>query len=204
MEAGRLRKGILESETLMARLFGVQWQSLNSDWPILHRLSEWVVDLYRELGDGRLPSGIVDFLMGTPSLDQLKAKVTAVEQALPVFDKSLPELLDNLAYDSSARSGISSCDLPEQLESFEKMVEKLDALQEMVALNNLRRLFEEARISWVFDAAWSWPDGSRLLVPFFRRNALEPLLRLAYQERPALRTANGAAQVKLQETTSVR
>jgi len=200
MEAARARKSILDSDTLMARLFGVQWQGLRSDWQVLRRLTEWVVDLYRELGDGRLPSGIVDFLMGTPSLDSLKAKVTAVEQALPIYDKAVPELLETLAYEAAARAALASFDLPEQLQTFETMLERVNTLQGMVGLNNLRRLLEAAQLGWVFDAAWQWPEASKILVPFFRRNALEPLLRLAYQERPALRAASGAGQGELQET----
>jgi hypothetical protein len=200
MEAARARKSILESDALMARLFGVQWQAVRSDWQVLRRLTEWVVDLYRELGDGRLPSGIVDFLMGTPSLDALKTKVTAVEQALPVYDKTMPGLLDTLAYEDSARTQLASFDLPEQLQMFELMLDRADTLQSMVSLNNLRQLLEEARLGWVLEVAWRWPEASQFLIPFFRQNALEPLLRWAYQERPALRAASGASQGELQET----
>jgi len=64
LAARRHRALIRDHETLGASLFGAQWQDERSDWSVLARLLGWIVDLYREVGEGQLPEGLIDFLAG--------------------------------------------------------------------------------------------------------------------------------------------
>jgi len=191
MEASRLSAAISEHEAWLGRLFGVQWQGLRSDWPVLGRLTEWVVELYRDLGDGRLPPGIIDFLAGTPSLDSLKSRVNALEAALPVCDRSLPILFDQLDVETSARQVVATMLLNEQIQMLQAMLDRLEEIHNVVRLNNLKAALEKEGLDWVFGMAWDWPEAARKLVPCFRSACLEPLLRQAHDEREPLRTANG-------------
>lgn len=199
MEAARLRKSIHEQETLASRLYGIQWQSLQSDWGVLSRLTDWVTALYRDVGDGRMPKGLIDFLAGDPALDALSQKVVAVETASPACDQWLPVLFDRLNAVDDTRREIISLDLPTQIAMFGQMAERLPELHDAVMLNNIRAAMEREGLSWVFDVSCDWRDAPRLLVPFFRYTCLDLLLRKAVAERDALRTADGAAQFSSQE-----
>ncbi|RQO59361.1 DUF3320 domain-containing protein [Paucibacter sp. KBW04] len=57
-------KVFLQQETLGQALFGAQWQGRQSDWVVLDRLMSWVVSLHDDMGTGKIPAGIVDFLAG--------------------------------------------------------------------------------------------------------------------------------------------
>lgn len=59
LQAGRLSRAFAEHEALGARLFGVQWQGRASDWAVLERIYDWVVSLYRDIGQGAIPPGII-------------------------------------------------------------------------------------------------------------------------------------------------
>lgn len=200
MESARLKTAVAEQENWVARLFGVQWQGLRSDWAVLSRLTEWVVDLHRDLGDGRLPPGIIDFLAGAPSVESLKAKVNALEAALPVADRAFPVLFDSLAIEFSKRTELSSATLPDQIQMLEAMLAQLDSVHDIVRLNNIRALLEKENLRWVFDIAWDWPGAAERLVPYWRATCLEPLLRQAHEERESLRTANGTTHSGTCET----
>lgn len=200
LEAARLVRVVKEYESLAGRLFGVQWQGLRSEWAILRRLTDWIIELYRDIGDGRLPHGIVDFLAGAPALDALKGKVEALEAALPVYDQTIPTLFDRTAIESAARDRLISAPLPEQIACFETMLERLADLPDIITFNNLRTALSREGIAWVIDAAWDWSAAAQLLVPFFRRTVLELLLRRAYAEREALRTADGVTLTRTRDT----
>lgn len=191
MEAARLKIAIAEQESWVARLFGVQWQGLRSDWFVLSRLAEWVVDLHRDLGDGRLPPGIIDFLAGAPSLESLKSKVNALEAALPVSDRALSILFDGLAIEPRTRQEFSVAPLPDQMQMLDAMLGQIEGIHDVVRLNNIGALLEKEGLRWVLDSAWDWPLAAERLVPHWRAVCLEPLLRQAHEERESLRTANG-------------
>lgn len=202
LEAARLTRVIEKHESLAVRLFGIQWQGLRSEWAVLRRLTDWIIELYRDVGDGQLPHGIVDFLAGAPALDALKGKVEALEVSLPVFDQAMPAVFDKLAIESAARKRIASAPLPDQIARFETMLQRLADLPDAITLNNFRAALSREGIAWVMDAAWEWSAAPQLLVPFFRRTVLELLLRTAYSEREALRMADGIALTSAREAFS--
>ncbi len=79
-------------------LFRAQWQDRRSDWEVLRQLSDWIIDLYRDVGDGEIPEGIFDVLSGAPSLDGLTDRVGDVERLLEEHDRELTEVESMLGY----------------------------------------------------------------------------------------------------------
>ena len=53
-----------ESRHLGHTLFQAQWQDEQSDWDVLSTLSEWLINLYEDIGKGDIPPGITRFLQG--------------------------------------------------------------------------------------------------------------------------------------------
>ncbi len=199
MEATRQRRTVSDLESLGARLYGVQWQGLRSDWQVLKRLADWIVDLYREVGNGKLPAGVIDFLAGNPTLGVLMEKVAALESTLPVHAQSLLSVLDRLALDEAARQVIVASDLPAQISELSTMLERIGELADGITYQNLKSLLDKEGLDWVVAAGWNWPDAGRLLAPFFLRTWFEALLRQAYSEREVLRTFDGPSHEGVRE-----
>jgi very-short-patch-repair endonuclease len=199
MDAARLRSAVAEQEAWVSTLFGIQWQGLRSDWPVLKRLTEWVVDLHRDLGEGRLPSGIIDFLAGAPAIEQLKSKVDAVEHAIPVLDRAWPALFDLLKVADAGRGEVTASEFPQQFKMLTAMHGNLESIQDIVHLNNIRDVLQKEGLGWVIGLTMEWPGAGTKLVAHWRSVCLEPLLRHAYAERTALKAANGQAQTSTRE-----
>jgi very-short-patch-repair endonuclease len=191
MEAARLRKTIQENDNLGTLLYGVQWQGLRSDWTVLERLTQWIVTLYRDVGDGKLPSGIVDFLAGNPVIGPLAEKVQSVETAIQTYDKAIPAVFEGLDLEEAARAQLVQRDLAQQGLVFAGMAARLDELQDAITFNNLKAVLLREGLGWVIQASWDWPGAGKLVKLFFQKTCFEALLRKAYSEREALRTFNG-------------
>lgn len=199
MEASRLEQSFREYEHLGAALFGVQWQGLRSEWSVLRRISEWVVALYRDVGDGKLPHGIIDFLADNPTPGSLKDKLESVECTIPTYEHALQTVLDKLALTQTAREALISQNLSSQIALFSYMIVRLDDLQDQITFNNLSSAFGKEGLNWVVDTARGWDGAAKNLVHFFRRTCFETLLRRAYEEREALRTFDGASHENIRQ-----
>jgi very-short-patch-repair endonuclease len=195
MEAQGHRKVIDEHSGLASRLFGVQWQGEHSDWDVLERISQWTVGLYRDIGDGKVPAGIVDFLSGTPALDSLKETIEQVEAALPTHEEKLARVFDLLDWDPAARQRISDRgELPAQESMLEAMMQGVDRLDQQARFNVYVGELNKADLSWLVRLAHEWPNAGTHLSAAFQQAYCEALLRRAMRERPALQGFDGATQ----------
>lgn len=187
MEAARLRKLFNTYQHLGKELFGVQWQSVRSDWPVLKRINEWIVDLYRAIGANEVPKGIVHFLAGNPRLDGFTDKIAAVERGLPIYTEALPRFARCLALQDNASAAFQAKNLNEQSRIAQQWLAHLDVLPSQVTYNNLIENICKEGLGWVVDATYEWESAARHLVHFFRHTVLEAWLRQAFDEREPLR-----------------
>ena len=107
-------KNYQASRHLGHTLFQAQWQDEESDWEVLNTLSEWLINLYEDIGKGDIPPGITQFLAGCSQganpafanwqkrLDTLANLITDLVSDL----KSLTSKID-LAKDHPCNSGKS-------------------------------------------------------------------------------------------------
>ncbi|MDP6550066.1 MAG: DUF4011 domain-containing protein, partial [Dehalococcoidia bacterium] len=72
---------IQQHEALGQQMFGSGWQGEGSDWEGLSRLTGWIQELYQDIGAGKVPKGILDFLVDGPPVGHLETLVRAVEDA---------------------------------------------------------------------------------------------------------------------------
>ncbi|MFN0305380.1 MAG: DUF3320 domain-containing protein [Burkholderiales bacterium] len=187
LEAARHRKIIDKHAELAKRVFGVQWQGDRSNWVVLARLFEWVIDIYRDIGDGKLPQGIVDFLSGSPSLAGLEQLIDAAHSALPVHEQSLTRALTSLAYDPMVREAIlRNGELPQHALMLGKMLERIDSMYQQIRFNCYADEGEQMGVGWLFAVARRWDKAGTHLVDLFRHAVFETLLRRAFAERPEL------------------
>ena len=193
LEATRQRRTIGEYEALAVRLYGVQWEGLRSDWQVLKRLADWIFALFRDVGEGQLPAGVIDFLSGNPALSTLKIRTSELEAALPEYDSALAEVFSALLLDESDQRAIAATELPRQIAELSTMLERIDELRDGIAYRNFKTALNNNGLGWVVDAAWDWAEAGRLLETFFLRTCFEGLLRHAHSERESLRTFDGSS-----------
>lgn len=197
MEAARAKNAIAEKSTLAATLYGVQWQGEKSNWDVLAKLLEWIVDLYRDLGDGRLPQGLIDFLAGNPNLDGLQEKIQAVEVALPVHATNWKHVLELLDFNEAIHvRAIEEVDYLRQEQALKSFSENLHLLADQIVFNNLSEALLAEGLGWLVAAARTWSEGGRCLTSFFQFVWYEILLRKAFKERPNLKEFTGLAHEK--------
>lgn len=193
LEVNRQTRTVNEYEALAARLFGVQWEGLRSDWQVLKRLADWIFALYRDVGAGQLPAGVIDFLAGNPTLSTLKRQFDKLDAALPEYDSALPAVFSGLLLEEDTKQAIATADLPSQITELSTMLGRIDELIDAITYRNLKTTLDNNGLGWVVKAAWDWPEAGKLLESFFLRTCFEALLRHAYSERESLRMFDGTS-----------
>ncbi|MDP9440396.1 MAG: DUF3320 domain-containing protein [Actinomycetota bacterium] len=186
LEARRHREVIRDHEPLGAGLFGAQWQGEWSDWGVLARILDWIVELYREVGEGQLPQGLIEFLAGDPGIGGLEGKIAAAEDALVEHASSLAAAAQTLGLTEDVRSSLENQPLTAQESSFDAWHRNLDRLQPLVSYNQLSEVCRAEDLEGVLLQAQSWSEAGNRLVDSYRHTWYEGLLERAFRERPAL------------------
>ena len=194
LQAARQNAVVSEHAALGAELFGVQWQGLQSEWSVLGRINDWVVELYRAIGDREVPQGIVDFLAGNPSVDALRSRVDALQAALPAFAAALPGVVRLLQLGAAAEKAFRGSSLADQLAQVVTWQAAAERLPQWITYNNAVGVVRRAGLGWLIEHAYSWPHASKHLTSLFQHDALERLLRLAHDQREVLRGFSSASQ----------
>ncbi len=206
MDARRHNEVVERHSALGASLFRSQWQGAASDWEVLGKISQWVVELYREIGDGELPAGIVDFLAANPSVGALEDAVAAVEAAQSAWYAATAEADRLLELDPEQQlspAAVSSA--PEttfavHAERIGAWSGNLDALQWMTEFNRLSDSLCEAGLAKAAERATTWERTSADLERAFELTWYEGLYSVAAAERKALRDFDRTAHEHALET----
>ncbi len=184
-----------ETEGLGSSLFGVQWEGVDSDWDVLEQILEWTIELYNEVGSGRLPKGIIDFLEGGPGATNLNPEVKVLRGKADYHKSQLQSVLDLLEFNQSeiiAPPSKSGSDVG--FDHFETLMQSLDRwanglpqLQSLVNFNAIETVCKEEGLEFVSTAARSWAIDGPNLTEVFDATWYEGLLREAFKSRSPLK-----------------
>lgn len=192
LESRRLKTEFDRLELLGAALFRVQWQGMQSDWTVLRALTDWVVGLYRELGDGTLPTGILDFLSGSPQLVAVRPDLEATSMALDACDRALTDLRTRLeaaagTTDAPGHSdpfgGTEIAALPARLRD---LASRLDELGWLADFNRLSAELRGLGLATVIRRAEEWSHPPETIVRAFDWTWYEGIFNTAFTRRTAL------------------
>lgn len=123
-----------EAENICETLFGAQWQGLKSDWQVLEGISGWIIDLYRSIGAGDIPSGITNFLEGDPDLKAKAADLKELEQLSDLTQSGLKELQSFLDLDPDRKA------LPHSLLTWKDCLEGWSETSKLYHITNFNQL----------------------------------------------------------------
>lgn len=119
-------------------LLGAQWQGTKSDWQVLQRITEWVMVLYDDLGQGTLPPGIVDFLAGHTDAAGLGMMADEVQKGTVLLQDSLKTLATILSLDNTLLTvELQSKPFPELLQQLQTWRNSLTDLYQIATFNDL-------------------------------------------------------------------
>jgi hypothetical protein len=97
---GRKHRSVYDELTgLGESLFGSQWKRETSDWDVLEQRTEWVAALRRDIGDGGLPAGILDFLSDSREGLSLKENLDDTQASLERQQASLSAVVSSLQFE---------------------------------------------------------------------------------------------------------
>lgn len=188
LDSQKYQKEFCELTNLGAKLFGAQWKKEDSDWEVLEKLTEWVVALYRDVGDGVVPEGIVNFLSGSPKVDELKKRVMDVEFNLERHEKSIEQVVKLLQCELNNESRIHwDLTLEKQCVCLGHWRKHLDSLFHLVRFNQLADRLTTHGLGFIVTATKKWEYGERILLQLFDYSWFNGLVEKAYAEIPSIK-----------------
>lgn len=198
LEERRHQKVYAQYQSLGEALFRAQWQGLDSDWQVLAHLVEWVVALYRDVGDGTLPQALIDFLAGSPRLDRLQAQLSAVQALFRPRSTALATVAKALGF--STAEAVLPADFSGQRERLTTWHERLEELQRLAEFNLLATELRQAGLESAAALAADWRATGEDYVTAFDWTWYEGQFDLAYRSREPLQRFNRTSHQHTIET----
>lgn len=168
MDSQKYLKQFNDNAVLGECLFGAQWKKRDSDWEVLEKLTEWVVELYRSVGNGEVPEGILNFLSGSPKVDALSGKLQEVETSLESHTKSIESVVEllRLQLDNDARVA-EDFSLSRQLDYLAGLRNNIESLFHLIRFNQFESELKSLGLDAVVQAARVWKREQGPLVKLF-------------------------------------
>ena len=203
LEAGRLRRGIAESNDLVAQLFPSLALGDRVDaYRNFADAVEWLVRLHREESSGLIDPDIHALLDDPPRRSDLETAAHACERAMETLADALGalttamELRDDRVAPGETLEELACGDLAAWLRDAH---DEVASAHEVVRFNQLERKATEAGIAEVAEAAASREDAARQLTALFEHACYNAWLDLAFRERPTLAEFDGATHAGIVE-----
>ena len=188
LDSQKYQKQFDDFSNLGASLFGAQWKEMESDWEVLEKLTEWVVKLYRDLGKGDVPEGIINFLSGSPKLDKLKEQVEQVEEIYKKHEFSIEQVADSLKLNINDEHRIEWNTTLEKQGSYLNYWQKnLDRLFHHIRFNQLSEEMRNSGLEFILEISKNWNYGEISLLQIFDFSWFNGLVERAYIESPEIK-----------------
>lgn len=168
---------------LMTRLFGVQWQGVDSDPDLLQRLLEWVLQLHADVERSTLPAGLLDFFAGQMNDPELLQRTERAEQlmrdAVDQYGVVSRHLRVNGDLYGEAISAVAA--------RLQRWSDSLGLLPAYLGYAGSQRQALAQGLDAVDEVGSRWPLAGERLETVFLRSYYAGVIREAIAERPALR-----------------
>lgn len=191
------KKRFQEHELLLSALFGAQWQGSKSDWGVLSALSEWIIDLYEQIGKGDIPRGLAQFLSGNSDLIQHKQRFDASQTLATKLEQQLEQLASTVSITKDdPLNNLSAC-------AFEKLLEILshwqdiDGLYQYVRYNQLIEALNKTNLTLLADYSRNWRKDNVLLLTLLKLNYYQGLVTTAYDSSEVIKRFDRLSHEKL-------
>lgn len=185
---------VAEADATMARLFGVQWQGVETDPIVLANLLDWILAVRGDVESGLLPPGILDLLQGGALQEDCLLAVQDLQDLAEEAIRRAERAADLLAYD--LKLGDETLILWE-LHRLEDWRSGLSKLADLIALNEARRQLADCGLEGLLAVADNWEFACDRLEYSFLRAYYTGVVRAAMELRPSLKTFDRATHEEL-------
>jgi hypothetical protein len=186
------KRQIFEQHAPLGRaLFGELWEGLGSDWSKLDSLTSWVSTLHREVADGVLPPGIVQFLSSPPRLDGIAAEASSLDILRARHSTAWAAIEAELglpATEGCARLPEATFDV--QIEQLRRWIAGIGRLDERVRFNHLAAQLEKEGLGDLLAICWAWREPAGELTRLFDHSWHAGLVHAGYEDNPPIRQFN--------------
>ncbi|WP_420554281.1 DUF3320 domain-containing protein [Neptuniibacter marinus] len=177
-------------------LFGAQWQGESSDWEVLAKLTEWVIELYDEVGKGDLPKGLLRFLEGVSSVEEWQPRLEQLASHSALLEKTVGEVMVRLSTElpGQGNRSLQHVDLSNLIGALESWQQRIDDLYQMTRYNRLRQSFKRSGLTEIGELSYEWALPAKLLLTTMKMSWYSGLVAEAYKQREALRQFDRVSQ----------
>jgi len=191
------QKRFQEHELLLSALFGAQWQGKKSDWSVLNALSEWIIELYDQIGKGDIPRGLAQFLSGNSDLIQHKKRFDVSQTLATKLDVQLTQLASTvrIAKDDSLNN-LSTCPFDNLLGILSHW-QDVDGLYQYVRYNQLVEVLKENNLIQLADYSQNWRQDNALLLTLLKLTYYQGLVTFAYDSNEVIKRFDRLGHEKL-------
>ncbi len=172
-----------KSAGLGKTLFGSHWQGIESDWEVLSLVSDWIISLYDDIGQGEVPESILEFLSGELNRQNLDVDSEVATIQADNVEKRLGGLRKEMAISAEDVGVQSLAQIGTELSMWQ---ERLDEMYHLVRYRQLQDQLTESDLQFVLGTADEWALPGAALVDSIRLTFYEGLVNAAYEKRPAI------------------
>ncbi len=180
LEYQSLKKRFTENEQLLSSLFGAQWQGVKSDWVVLSALSDWIIELYEQIGKGEIPRGLAKFLEGNSGFSQYKQQFDSSKRYTEELLADFEQLKSRVRIDEkTATKELVELDF-QFLQSLLEGWQNVDALYQYARYNLITEELNEIRLDSLIKLSRDWRYENSLLLTVLKSSFYSGLVTFAY------------------------
>ena len=193
-----LKREIAEGEQTALALFGSYWKQEASNTQTLREIAKWVPSFRQLLSDGAVTGNAVDLVSHGISWEHIEKLIGEVTQVEELFTAKRNLMAERINIDYQQAFGASANDLPfsdltSRLDMWKAELSRLQRWAQFISLTNNCTKTMAAPLVQHINEDTLYPDD---LVPCFDANFADCLLRLGFEERPALANFIGVVHEK--------
>ena len=182
----KLTKEFEQYAIIGERIFATQWQGINSDWDVLERLSQWVIETWQEIDNKSIPQGILDFLQGESSLSKYKDNLHLMMDGCNKLSDSFANIINKLSLNTESELLIEQ-PIKELAWVLEEWQNQVDSVYQMTRFNLFRDSFAKSGLNEITNIAFKWIGDAELLNIGFQLAWYQGLVHSAYSNSGSIK-----------------
>ena len=181
--------------------FGSLWNGEQSDWDALKSVTEWTLELYRDISEGRYAPSLTVALSSLTETSALCELTNRLQNNLAVYQSHLSALLDLLSFDPAQRqwSVVEDVPLKSQTQLLNQWHDELPRAHEMVMYNYIVDACRNSGLSVLIELVNEGDVAPSRLTAAFQHARQVALVEAALKERAALRGFERASHEQVRE-----
>lgn len=171
------------------RTLGSLWNGEQSDWDALKSVTEWTLDLYRDISEGRYAPSLTTALSSLTDTGILCELSNRLQHNLTTYQEHIGSLFELLSFDPSKRGWgvIEDVPLISQTQLLNQWNRNLPRAHEMIAYNHIIEHCRDNGLSMLVQLTDEMDETPFRLTAAFQHARQVALIEAALKEREALR-----------------